>query len=178
VYSFLLLFFFPITNSLTLSPQSFTSHHLLLCGSQQTTIISLYSINCLVCITETERVYCAVRTGCLNEIHSRQYFKGWSRSRPADRPTDRLLPLLCAADSTVTHIAPGNQRDPLSTRDWCIDVIAGVWWQLPVTMNIWIKTILLVERSGIKMLNCGPEDRQVLVRLQAEARDELLFSIA
>jgi len=30
VYSFLLLFFFTIINSLTLSLQSFTSHHLLL----------------------------------------------------------------------------------------------------------------------------------------------------
>ena len=32
----------------------------------QTTNISLYSINWLVCITETECVYCAVRTGTLN----------------------------------------------------------------------------------------------------------------
>jgi hypothetical protein len=30
--------------------------------SEQTAIISLYSINGLVCITETECVYCAVRT--------------------------------------------------------------------------------------------------------------------
>jgi hypothetical protein len=36
--------------------------------SEQTAIISLYSINWLVCITETECVYCAVRTGCLNGI--------------------------------------------------------------------------------------------------------------
>ena len=34
--------------------------------SEQTAIISLYSINWLVCITETECVYCAVRTGSLN----------------------------------------------------------------------------------------------------------------
>jgi hypothetical protein len=32
--------------------------------SEQTAIISLYSVNWLVCITETECVYCAVRTGC------------------------------------------------------------------------------------------------------------------
>ena len=36
--------------------------------SEQTAIISLYSINWLVCITETESVYCAVRTGHLNTI--------------------------------------------------------------------------------------------------------------
>jgi len=33
--------------------------------SEQTAIISLYSINWLVFITETEFVYCAVRTGSL-----------------------------------------------------------------------------------------------------------------
>jgi len=34
--------------------------------SEQTAIISLYSINWLVCITGRECVYCAVRTGSLN----------------------------------------------------------------------------------------------------------------
>ena len=37
--------------------------------SEQTAIISLYSINWQVYITETEWVYCAVRTGCLTVIH-------------------------------------------------------------------------------------------------------------
>jgi hypothetical protein len=36
--------------------------------SEQTAIISLYSINWLVFITETECVYCAVRTECLYMI--------------------------------------------------------------------------------------------------------------
>ena len=36
--------------------------------SEQTAIISLYSINWLGCITETESVYCAVRTQTLNII--------------------------------------------------------------------------------------------------------------
>jgi hypothetical protein len=36
--------------------------------SEQTAIISLYNINWLVCITETECVYCAVRTGCLYTV--------------------------------------------------------------------------------------------------------------
>ena len=36
--------------------------------SEQTAIISLYSINWLVFITETESVYCAVRTGSLYTI--------------------------------------------------------------------------------------------------------------
>jgi hypothetical protein len=37
--------------------------------SEQTAIISLYNINWLVFITETECVYCAVRTGLLNKVH-------------------------------------------------------------------------------------------------------------
>jgi hypothetical protein len=36
--------------------------------SEQTAIISLYNINWLVCITETECVYCAVRTECLCKV--------------------------------------------------------------------------------------------------------------
>ena len=36
--------------------------------SEQTAIISLYNINWLVFITETESVYCAVRTGYLTAI--------------------------------------------------------------------------------------------------------------
>jgi hypothetical protein len=41
--------------------------------SEQTAIISLYSINWLVFITEAECVYCAVRTGSLNiiQVHIR-----------------------------------------------------------------------------------------------------------
>ena len=35
---------------------------------EQTAIISLYSINWLVCITETQSVYCAVRAGSLNAV--------------------------------------------------------------------------------------------------------------
>jgi len=43
---------------------------------EQTAIISLYSINWLVCKTETECVYCAVRTGSLNQTDSLSSFGG------------------------------------------------------------------------------------------------------
>ena len=36
---------------------------------EQTAIISIYIINWLVCITETECVYCAVRNGSLYILH-------------------------------------------------------------------------------------------------------------
>jgi hypothetical protein len=50
---------------LTLSNSTFCPHSVFMCFvwiSEQTAIISLYSINWLVFITETECVYCAVRT--------------------------------------------------------------------------------------------------------------------
>jgi hypothetical protein len=51
---------------LTFSNSTFWPHSVFMCFvsiSEQTAIISLYSINWLVFITETECVYCAVRTG-------------------------------------------------------------------------------------------------------------------
>jgi hypothetical protein len=55
--------------SLTFNNSTFCPHSVFMCFVwiwEQTAIISLYSINWLVCITETECVYCAVRTGCSN----------------------------------------------------------------------------------------------------------------
>jgi hypothetical protein len=56
------------TASLTFSNFTFCPHSVFMCFVwiwEQTAIISLYSINWLVCITETECVYCAVRIGSL-----------------------------------------------------------------------------------------------------------------
>jgi len=44
--------------------------------SEQTAVISLYSINWLVFITKTEYVYCAVRTGSLNITQFYVIFEG------------------------------------------------------------------------------------------------------
>ena len=38
---------------------------------EQTAIISLYSINWLVCVTETECVYCAVRAEVLTTVYAK-----------------------------------------------------------------------------------------------------------
>ena len=54
--------------SLTFSNSTFCPHSVFMCFVwiwEQTAIISLYRINWLVCITETECVYCVVRTGSL-----------------------------------------------------------------------------------------------------------------
>jgi hypothetical protein len=54
---------------ITVNNSTFCPHSVFMCFvwiSEQTAIISLYSINWLVCITETVCVYCAVRTESLN----------------------------------------------------------------------------------------------------------------
>jgi hypothetical protein len=60
-----------VSADLTFTNSTFCPHSLFMCFvwiSEQTAIISLYSINCLVFITEKECIYCAVRTGSLNVI--------------------------------------------------------------------------------------------------------------
>jgi len=59
--------------SLTLKNSTLCPHSVFMCSvwiSEQTAIISLYSINWLIFITETECVYCAVRTECLYAIQA------------------------------------------------------------------------------------------------------------
>jgi hypothetical protein len=64
---------------LTLSNSTFCPHSVFMCFvwiSEQTAIISLYSINWLVCITGAECVYCAVRTESLKRIRVVLFFTG------------------------------------------------------------------------------------------------------
>ena len=79
------------TASLTFSNSTFCPHSLCMCFvliSEQTAFISLYSINWLLFVTETQCVYCAVRTGSLYcwPFMSFQY-------RLMHNPLWRLLPL-------------------------------------------------------------------------------------
>jgi hypothetical protein len=61
----------------------FGPHRMFMCSVriwEQTAIISLYSINWLVFITETECVYCAVRTGSLYIILVRCFVWIWEQT--------------------------------------------------------------------------------------------------
>jgi hypothetical protein len=53
-----------------------TMHTCFAWNSEQTAIISLYSINLSVFITEAESVYCAVRTGSSNQTDTVSSLKG------------------------------------------------------------------------------------------------------
>jgi hypothetical protein len=60
-----------------------SAHTVLICFvwiSEQTAIISVYSINWLVFITETECVYCAVRTGFLYVIQIMCFLWIWEQT--------------------------------------------------------------------------------------------------
>jgi len=60
---------------------AYSVHRCVLRGSEmKTMIISLHNIDGLVHITETECVYCAVRSGSLNMIHSILIAKGSAAS--------------------------------------------------------------------------------------------------
>jgi hypothetical protein len=68
--------------------------------SEQTAIISLYNIKWLVCTTETECVYCAVRTGCLYIISLNFNFVFlWVR-----RSFTGLSPEMSAFDPRLFHV--------------------------------------------------------------------------
>ena len=74
---------------------------------EQTATISLYSINWLVFTTETECVYCAVRTGCLNTTR-------------VDRP-----PILHSHPHL--HVATARR-----TRRWTVGT-----WQIVISFRNW-----------------------------------------
>ena len=68
------------TTSVTFNNSLFRPHSVFMCFvwiSEQKAIISLYSINWLVCVTETESVYCAVRTVLIYNSGYFLYPKVW-----------------------------------------------------------------------------------------------------
>ena len=67
------------TSSLTFNNSTFCPHSVFMCFVwiwEQTAIISPYNINCLVFINERDNVYCAVRTGSLNQTYTVSSLKG------------------------------------------------------------------------------------------------------
>ena len=68
--------------------------------SEQTAIISLYNINWLVFVTETESVYCAVRTGYLRYYDKFQFQAGLWCTKWHWQPSPALLL------PTVSDISP------------------------------------------------------------------------
>ena len=77
-----------IPPSLTFTNSTFCPHSVFMCFvwiSEQTATISLYSINWLVFITESECVYCAVRTGSLYKIRVNLVFSDPTMAQAVSR---------------------------------------------------------------------------------------------
>ena len=73
------------TTSLTFNNSTFCPHSVFMCFvwiSEQTAFISLYNFNWMIFITETDCVYCAVRTWSLNVIQTHHYMFELYRRRP------------------------------------------------------------------------------------------------
>ena len=114
-----------IPPGLTFNNSTFCPHSVFMCFVwiwEQTAIISLYNINWLVCITETESVYCAVRTGSLN-VQSRFLivFKALI-TLPMPEPDQQnhyfAVLLIFLAVTEVTKLPPGfTFRSVLLTPD-------------------------------------------------------------
>jgi hypothetical protein len=99
------------TASLTFSNSTLCPHTVFMCFvwiSERTAIISLYNINWLVCVTETECVYCAVRTGSLSE----GLVTGLSMRRPGFCP--RTVHVWFVAKSALVHVSLPVLPFPLS----------------------------------------------------------------
>ena len=112
------------TASLTFSNSTFCPHILFMCCLwiwEQTAIISLYNINWLVFITETECVYCVVRTGslCIVQVELKSWMaEAVSRRRltaEAQVRSQASTHEICGGHSgTGTHFSPSTSCFPLS----------------------------------------------------------------
>ena len=95
------------------SKSPFCPHTVFMCFVwiwEQTAIISLYSINWLVCITKMESVYCAVRTGSLNTVEVKllplqcNIPYQWSVFTVRYEPNHRIQLRLNQGQSEVTYL--------------------------------------------------------------------------
>jgi len=119
------------TGNLTFSNSTFCPHSVFVCFVwiwEQTAIISLYNINWLVCITETECVYCAVQ----EESSTIFYISGQPpvghgllivQASPSHSDTQQSVRILWTSDqpvaetSTSQHTTLTADRPPCPRRD-------------------------------------------------------------
>ena len=101
-----------VPSGLTFTNSTFCPHSVFMCFvwiSEQRAIISIYSINWLVFITETECVYCAVRTGSLYIIlrsaHSVFMCFVWIWEQTAIISLYRINWLVCITETECDYCA-------------------------------------------------------------------------
>ena len=118
---------------LTFSNSTFCPHSVFMCFVwiwEQTAIISLYSINWLVCITETECVYCAVRTGSLHIIQVMCFVWIWEQTAIISLYNINWLVFTTETESVYCAVRTGSL--------YIIQVMCFVWiWEQTTIISLY-----------------------------------------
>ena len=122
------------TDCIVIYNSTFCRHSVFMCFVwiwEQTAIISLYSINWLVWITETECVYCAVRTGSLYIIQVMCFVWIWEQTAIISIYSVNWLVCITETESVYCAVRTGSL--------YIIQVIWFVW--------IWEQTAIISQCS-------------------------------
>jgi len=133
------------TEHLTVTNSTFCPHSVFTCFVwiwEQTAIISLYSINWLVCITETECVYCAVRTEHLTVTnstfrpHSVFTCFVWIWEQTAIISLYSINWLVCITETECVYCAVRTEHLTLTNSTFCPHSVfmcfVWIWEQTPI----------------------------------------------
>ena len=113
---------------------------------EQTAIISLYSINWLVCITETKIVYCAVRTGSLYIIQVMCFV--WISEQTAIISLYSINWLVCITETECVYCAVRTGSL------YIIQVMCFVWiWEQTAIISLHnINWLVCITETGVCLL--------------------------
>ena len=113
---------------------TFSPHSVFMCFVriwEQTAIISLYSINWLVFITETECVYCAVLTGSLYII-----LRSGLSTASSVLPYEQLIsPKMCCACSICRSTVCKHFRKLQFLQSKCLSIVTYALWYIINPLN-------------------------------------------
>ena len=158
------------TEHLTLTNSTFCPHSVFTCFVwiwEQTGIISLYSINWLVCITETECVYCAVRTEILTLTNSTFLSQSvllcflWIWEKTAIISLYSISWLVCVTEAECVYCAVRTEHLTFTNSTSCPHNVfmCFVW--------IWEQTAI-ISLYSINWLLCITETECVYCAVQAQ----------
>ena len=144
------------TNNLTLNNSAFFTHSVFMCFVwiwEQRAVISLYNINWLVFVTETECVYCAVRLNDLCQCHTAQCRNSvstvaaqklrWTETADRNWPTvwsDRALQECISVDFKIKKflVVVPWRASPSWRNDWASAVSwLPLWVHVQGTWQLW-----------------------------------------
>ena len=131
--------------SLTLNNSTFCPHSVFVCFmwlAEQTAIISLYNINWLVFVTETECVYCAVRTGSLYIIQVMCFVWIWEQTAIISLYSINWLFFITETECVYCAVRTGSL--------YIIQVMCFVWiWEQTAIFSLYsINWLFFITETG------------------------------